>query len=313
LVLFVTLMLTCMGLGSVTAIYFGFVVFDIPFEAAAGILTNPQPENAEALIWMNNISQLFGFALPVMLFFPVFGGKNIHHLLLKPGGLLMVLTPLLIFFANGIIDLSGQFNKWLIPANSWLENQIKPTEDLMEKMTGLFIGNDAMVPPLLAFISIAVVPAICEELVFRGVLQPLFAKITRNIHVAIWLTAILFSLIHMQFYGFLPRIIMGALLGYMVVWSGTLWAAIIAHFFNNAFAFLMFRHYGSAEMPEDSIANDLYFYVVSTMVFIILLRYYLKNSKWPWLSFEYLGVTNQPSVGISKSDYNDSGNGGTTV
>ncbi|GCC52081.1 CPBP family intramembrane metalloprotease [Chryseotalea sanaruensis] len=96
---------------------------------------------------------------------------------------------------------------------------------------------------ILALFVIAVLPAFGEELVFRGLLQPQLNKHTGNIHAAIWITAILFSAMHMQFYGFVPRMLLGGLFGYLYYWSGNLWVAILAHFVNNGFSVLMLYLY----------------------------------------------------------------------
>jgi membrane protease YdiL (CAAX protease family) len=290
LVLFVTLMLTMMGMGSVTAGLLGMFYFDIPLEQLPAILSEPSAEYAKALMWMNNVSQIFSFGLPVLFFFLLFGGDRINGLMLNKGNALMWFAPLVVVFSGVIIDLSSKLNKALIPEGSWLEEQVKPSEDLMEKMTHIFLGAGDHASLILAFFSIAVIPAILEEFTFRGVLQPLFAKITKNIHVAIWLSAAVFSLIHFQFYGFLPRMLLGALLGYLVVWTGTIWSSVIAHFCNNSLAFVIYRFYGSVETPEDSTMNQWYSYLVGGLIFLMLLAYMVKNSRWPWLSFEYLDV-----------------------
>jgi membrane protease YdiL (CAAX protease family) len=125
---------------------------------------------------------------------------------------------------------------------------------------------------------------------------PLLAKITRNIHAAVWITAMLFSLIHVQFYGFLPRMIMGALLGYFVVWSGSLWTSILAHFINNASAFFMFRYFGTLETPENSVFSHWLFYAAAAMAFVVLAVYARKKSVWPWNSFSYLGIPDEQGV-----------------
>ena len=78
-----------------------------------------------------------------------------------------------------------------------------------------------------------------------GVIQPLVAKWTNNIHAAVWMAAFLFSAIHLQFHGFLPRMVLGAGLGYLVIYSNSLWPAIAAHFFNNAGAIFMAAIYGT--------------------------------------------------------------------
>ena len=85
----------------------------------------------------------------------------------------------------------------------------------------------------------AIIPAIGEEVLFRGIIQrKIFHKIG-DMHISIWLTAILFSAIHLQFLGFFPRVILGAMFGYMYAWSRNLWTPIFAHFVNNATTLLM--------------------------------------------------------------------------
>lgn len=86
---------------------------------------------------------------------------------------------------------------------------------------------------------IAVLPALGEEFTFRGWLQPAIQKASGNAHVAIWVSAFLFSALHMQFFGFVPRMLLGGLFGYLMHWSGNLWIPVIAHFVNNGFTVLM--------------------------------------------------------------------------
>ena len=88
-------------------------------------------------------------------------------------------------------------------------------------------------------ILMAVIPALSEEVLFRGGLQQLAQRYMNNVHLAVWVTAITFSLIHFQFLTFIPRVIMGAGLGYIFVWGGSLWMPIIAHAINNGIAILI--------------------------------------------------------------------------
>ena len=98
----------------------------------------------------------------------------------------------------------------------------------------------------------AILPAVGEELLFRGLLQQKLFSCFKNIHISIWITAFLFSALHLQFFGFFPRFLLGALLGYMFYWSGSLWLPIIAHFTNNALALLM-----SFFISKNMISTDL--------------------------------------------------------
>lgn len=92
---------------------------------------------------------------------------------------------------------------------------------------------------LLGLLIVAVLPALGEELAFRGMLQPALFRLTGSSHVAIWITAILFSALHMQFLGFVPRVMLGALFGYLAVWSGSLWLPIAAHLVNNGLSVIL--------------------------------------------------------------------------
>ena len=92
-------------------------------------------------------------------------------------------------------------------------------------------------------VLMAIIPAIGEELLFRGVLMRQFKNWLKNIHWAIIITAFLFSALHMQFYGFIPRMLLGVLFGYLVWWSGSLWTSMLAHFINNLMAVIFYYLY----------------------------------------------------------------------
>jgi membrane protease YdiL (CAAX protease family) len=89
----------------------------------------------------------------------------------------------------------------------------------------------------------ALFPALFEEFFFRGTLQPFFTKWFMNKHLAIMVTAFIFSAIHFQFYGFIPRFLLGIYLGYLLIWGKSLWLPIIAHFIHNTISLIL--HYGA--------------------------------------------------------------------
>ena len=193
--------------------------------------------------------------------------------------MLIIASPAIVFASSGIIDLASSFNHWLIPEGSWLESVFKPAELAAENMVQVLLGEGSDNYLALAFFSITILPAICEEFVFRGVLQPLLSKQLRNVHLGIWISAAIFSAIHFQFYGFLPRLLLGVILGYLVFWSGSLWTAVIAHFANNSIAFWMFRYYGAAETPEGSVQGQWYFTLSITLLFGSLIYWFYKTGK----------------------------------
>lgn len=112
-------------------------------------------------------------------------------------------------------------------------------EDLAAQLTTYLTTFDSFPEFLLAFFVIAVLAGIGEEFVFRGMLQPELHRATGNIHAAIWLSAILFSAIHLQFFGFVPRMLLGVLFGYLYYWSGHIAVPMLAHFVNNGFSVVM--------------------------------------------------------------------------
>lgn len=115
-----------------------------------------------------------------------------------------------------------------------LEEYFRNTDSRAIQATQRALATDSFGGYLLNLIALAITPAICEEMFFRGVLQKYLCCTIKSKHIAILLTAIIFSAIHMQFSGLLPRFILGAVLGYLFYSSGSLWLSIVAHATNNA-------------------------------------------------------------------------------
>lgn len=119
------------------------------------------------------------------------------------------------------------------------EEFLKKMEESLAETTKFLTTFDSIWQLILAILVIAVIAGIGEELIFRGLIQRKLYIGLKNHHAAIWLAAIIFSAIHFQFYGFLPRMLLGALFGYFYYWTGNLWVPIAAHIFNNGLAVVM--------------------------------------------------------------------------
>jgi membrane protease YdiL (CAAX protease family) len=131
---------------------------------------------------------------------------------------------------------------------------------------------------------LAVIPAISEEMIFRGVLQQIVCRIFRSGHAGIWITAIFFSAIHLQFFGFIPRLILGLSFGYLFFWSRNLWLPVIAHFINNSVPVLMSYYVGWKELgdkasglTEKQVFLPLFAVLISIGVFYYFWSEYRKN------------------------------------
>ena len=121
---------------------------------------------------------------------------------------------------------------------SSLEAQMQAMEEAARVLTERFLQTSSVGMLFVNLFVMAFLPALCEEMMFRGWLQRRLSS-SVNIHVAVWVSAFVFSAIHFQFYGFVPRMLIGAALGYMYYYTGSLWAPILAHFVNNAAAVLV--------------------------------------------------------------------------
>ena len=154
-----------------------------------------------------------------------------------------------VLFVIAIISFSNPLINWLTEINSKLslpefmssvEIWMQESEKQANQVTEAFLSTSSLITVFSNIVMIAILPALGEELLFRGIVQQLIKKIAGNAHAAIWISAAIFSALHMQFFGFLPRMVLGAMFGYMLEWSGTLWLPIIAHFVNNATAVIAY-------------------------------------------------------------------------
>lgn len=157
-----------------------------------------------------------------------------------------------IFFALPAVAGFEQWNQYIhLPAGlSGLENWMRQKENDAAKLTLVFFQDKSTIGLIVNLLVMGLVAALSEELFFRGLLQQMLVKNRVNAHVAIILTAVLFSAFHLQFFGFLPRLFLGIILGYLYHITQNLWVSITAHFFNNAFA-VVAAHY----FDEDLVAN----------------------------------------------------------
>lgn len=140
--------------------------------------------------------------------------------------IMMLITP----FIGWLLEMNMS-----IPFPDWILRLGNDSEKIVES----FLKMNHLGDLIFNLLVIAIVPAIGEELLFRGYLQQSFSNWLSNPHVAIIVTAVLFSAIHLHFQAFLPRFILGVLLGYLFYWSGSLWLPILAHFANNAQAVII--------------------------------------------------------------------------
>lgn len=146
------------------------------------------------------------------------------------------LAILLIFCINPLVETVNYYNDLItLPTSmSSLENFFQETKESSEKTLKLLFEDKSIGSLLINILIIAVIPGIVEELFFRGCMQRSLFAASKNIHVAVWVTAIIFSILHFQLAGLFPRIILGAVLGYIYAWTKNIWVPVIIHIIHNA-------------------------------------------------------------------------------
>ncbi|WP_456243009.1 CPBP family intramembrane glutamic endopeptidase [Spirosoma soli] len=195
------------------------------------------------LMTLQAVNHLGSFLLPALLYWSVIEHRTWSQFSPRPlhlvTGLGLVVLAVITFmpFDGLIIEWNQNLHlpQTLAPLEQWIRDKEKGLEGVTKYLTTFKTTQQL----LIAMLVIAVIPAIGEETLFRGILQRNLSYWTGNVHVGIWVAAALFSAIHVQFLGFFPRMLLGALFGYLYLWSGNLWVAILAHFVNNGFTVLM--------------------------------------------------------------------------
>jgi membrane protease YdiL (CAAX protease family) len=218
------------------------------------------------------------FILPAVLFATLWTKQRIHYLGIttKPAISTLVIAGAGMLLAMPVINWLAEMNQQMhLPqALKGVEEWMKSSEDKAAQLTDAFTKGTSIGTLILNLFVIAFMAAVSEEIFFRGMLQKVLIECTKNKHVGIWIGAALFSAFHMQFFGFVPRMLMGAYLGYMFMWSGSLWPGMIAHFVNNGVAVYLawLANRGTINVDADKIGteNNEWVYVVTSAIMVVL-------------------------------------------
>ncbi|TSD64679.1 CPBP family intramembrane metalloprotease [Inquilinus sp. KBS0705] len=192
---------------------------------------------------------------------------------------LILITFVLMFISSPFMELLSNVNQRMVlpPYLSGVEKWMKQSEESAEKLTMAILKMDNIADMLKNLFLVGFLTAVAEEFMFRGVLQTILQRWTKSTHAAVWIGAALFSAFHMEFYGFLPRMFLGGVFGYLVAWSGSIWPAVWAHFLNNGTAVVVTYLYNKKQIsfnPEDQHLFSYVYYIFSLIIIIILLLVY---------------------------------------
>jgi membrane protease YdiL (CAAX protease family) len=266
----------------------------IPLFGVSAIMDvgNEGSGNVALLKFFQAFQSIFLFVVPPIVLAKLFGETPATYLKLssKPRAATGWLGIALIIAILPVINYTQQINSQLsLPEMfSGLEQWMRATEESVNRLTEKFLSTTSLGGLLVNILIIAIIPAIGEELTFRGLFQNIFTRWLKNYHAGIWLSAMLFSFFHFQFFGFLPRLLLGVAFGYVVAWTGNLSYAILMHFTNNFLGvmvyYLVHRNIISVNLDEIGVAgNESGLYLWSSLVISTILLYiiYRKHSMAP--------------------------------
>lgn len=270
--------------------FIGYIV-GILISAIIGILFTQQGIELSASKEFLRISQvilaLSIFLIPSVLYAYLFHDKPKTYLKVTTfqQPLFIVLVVLLMVVIQPFIYMAGYFNEQMVlpefmaPVEQWMIESEKSSERLIS----LFLVDKSPLNYILNIFVIAIVAGVTEEIFFRGCLQQSVKKIVLNKNAAVWITAFIFSTVHLQFYGFVPRLLLGALLGYLFIWSGSIWVPVIAHTLHNALnVVLMQYYYGTPdykEMQNMGIEQHIWLGILSFAISCLFLFLLYKKRK----------------------------------
>ena len=246
----------CFLFFSLIALLLALPVFNISFIELYNNLQYLSDTNISLLKFFQGFQSSGLFLIPpVLIGFLLY--KNSNEILFwnkKPGWQQAGLTLLLMVSLFPVINFLAAWNAGMALPEflAGVETWIKEKEELAKKITLAFLQVENLEGYLVNLLIIAIIPAVGEEFLFRGVLQKQFSDILQNKHAGIIFSALIFSAIHLQFYGFIPRFFLGLLFGYLLIWTGNIWLPILAHLINNSTA-VTFYYFADTEKIENQI------------------------------------------------------------
>lgn len=255
------------------------------------VISNPQiltdlsnPLAIDALKFLQLFNALGLFVLPPLIY-AYLASDNVGKSLGISGGpklLQLILAGVSMFIALPFINWLAEINSnmHLPKILSGLETWMKQSEESATKITTLFLQVNSIGGLIYNLLLIAILPAFGEELLFRGTLQPLLKEQTRNSIAGIVLAAVIFSALHMQFYGFLPRMLMGVYFGFLFFWTQSLWVPVFAHLVNNGTAVIVSYMYGNKSNLETAGTNEGNFiYLIGSIIGLGAIVYWFYKNK----------------------------------
>jgi len=271
-------LLSLILIGAIAASLVGMGIFYAIYGLSADIT-----ENANMLRLLQFLSSIGTFLFPAigLAWLCSYNFKDYLSIGPIPDARVLILTFIGMFLLAPAINLTELLNQQLqLPAfMESMENWMRTQEEAAEKITAFLLSDTDIVSVLYNLLVIAIAAAVTEEFIFRGALQRIIERWTGNHHIVIWTVAFIFSAFHLQFYGLIPRMLLGAYFGYLLYWSKNIWIPVFAHFCNNAIAVVVMsttnlkdNEYLTGDISESEILPYSLFAIATTILFFWIVK-----------------------------------------
>lgn len=229
----------------------GIPVFFMLFSSVAWVVIchlqgwNMEQLTSNQMLWSQAFQSAVTFVLGAWLYVYLISPTPARYLGIDTlqSGWLYVVATLAMFAISPLVSVTALWNDAIeLPASlQAIEQWMRNMEEIANDATLLLLQGEGAYSTIMALVVMAFIPAVGEEFLFRGCLQKGLQNKIGSVHLAVGIAAFVFSFIHFQFYGFIPRFILGIALGYFYVYGKSLWIPIWAHFLNNATAVLSYK------------------------------------------------------------------------
>jgi len=283
LIILVFMFLAGMFIGQFLGLLISILNTDLNLNDVPELLSLPFTEDKKvSILLLQGMGALGGFVIAGILYLVIVERIKLARILnLKNINLWPVILSVIIVISFMFVNTF--FIEWNMNLHfpgflGGFEDWAREKEEELRLVTEFLTEFDSFNQFIVVFIVVAIIPAVGEELIFRGILQNKLHIYFKNIHVAIIVTAILFSGFHLQFFGFVPRLFLGILFGYIYYWSGNLWYPILGHFINNGFTLILIYLYQTGSIGIDIETQEAY--PLNIILIFSVITIYMLFSFW---------------------------------
>lgn len=272
------------GIGSIP------LVFNIPFSSLNELLNINNGSNITPVIlkYLQLVLVCFMFIIPSNIYSRLFSSHSTNYFDFNKTARYHYFFAFIILVTSiPLVTFLGGLNQQITfpSALASIEKSFRLAELSAETSTRLFLKVSDLVGLFTNLLVIALLAAFAEELIFRGIVQKLLMERIKNIHLAIWVGAFIFSAFHLQFFSMLPRICLGAALGYSYYWSRSIWVPMFLHFMNNAFIVLSAYFYEKniiAYNPNNITVFSNSVLIIAFISSIVVVFFWIKQNNKSW-------------------------------